>query len=73
MNLKINGERREFPELGEGSTLAGLVSLLGIKADRIAIEHNGDIARRDAWNGVLLRDHDKLEIVHFVGGGSPVA
>jgi len=66
MNLQINGEERNF---ADDLTLAGLVEQLGVKADRVAIELNKIIVRRDAWAATRLRDGDRLEIVHFVGGG----
>jgi thiamine biosynthesis protein ThiS len=66
MNLVINGEPRDFnPPL----TLAGLVDLLGMKSDRVAIELNRDIVSRDKWGATSLADGDRLEIVQFVGGG----
>ena len=40
-----------------------------MKADRVAVELNREIVSRDAWPQTALRDGDKLEIVHFVGGG----
>ncbi|MBZ5525734.1 MAG: sulfur carrier protein ThiS [Acidobacteriia bacterium] len=66
MKLQINGEDRDFP--GQ-LTLAALVDLLGMKADRVAVELNLEIVPRAQWEGVELKDGDKLEIVHFVGGG----
>ena len=69
MKLAINGQERDFDTLGPGTTLAGLVAHLGLKGDRIAIEHNREIAPRAEWEVMVLRDGDKLEIVHFVGGG----
>ncbi|HEV8523652.1 MAG TPA: sulfur carrier protein ThiS [Terriglobales bacterium] len=66
MKLVINGEERQFP----GSlTLAGLLAQLGLKSDRVAVELNRDIVPRDRWVDTVLNDGDKLEIVHFVGGG----
>jgi len=62
----INGEERSF---SDGLTLAALVDQLGVKPDRIAIELNQIIVRRDAWAATKLRDGDRLEVVHFVGGG----
>jgi thiamine biosynthesis protein ThiS len=50
-------------------TLAGLVQLLGRKTDRVAVELNRDIVPRDRWDQTQLADGDRLEIVHFVGGG----
>jgi thiamine biosynthesis protein ThiS len=67
MKVQINGEPRDFnPPL----TLAGLVELLGMKSDRVAIELNRSIVARDQWVKTSLAEGDRLEIVHFVGGGS---
>jgi len=66
MHLVINGEPRDFsPPL----TLAGLVEQLGMKTDRVAIELNRSIVARDQWAKTNLAEGDRLEIVHFVGGG----
>ena len=50
-------------------TLAALIESLGMKSDRVAVELNRDIAPRDRWAQTFLTDGDRLEIVHFVGGG----
>jgi sulfur carrier protein len=67
MELTINNERREFTD---GLTLAALVEHLGMKADRVAVELNLEIVARASWQSTQLKNGDKLEIVHFVGGGS---
>ena len=67
MKLVINGEERSF---SEGLTLAALVEQVGVKADRVAVELNHNIVRRDAWAATKLREGDRLEVVHFVGGGA---
>lgn len=67
--LTINGRSEVLTGLGEQATLAAALAALGLKADRIAVEHNGTIVRRDCWSELLLEPGDKLEIVHFVGGG----
>lgn len=67
MRLQINGEERDFS--AERLTLAALVEQLGMKADRVAIELNRDIVARERWSATDLSDGDRLEIVHFVGGG----
>jgi thiamine biosynthesis protein ThiS len=67
MTLTINGENRDFDNI---TTLSDLVSHLGMKPDRVAIELNRELIRRDRWPQTKLSDGDKLEIVHFVGGGS---
>jgi thiamine biosynthesis protein ThiS len=70
MKLTINGDDREFSSI---STLASLLNQLGMKPDRVAVELNRDLIPRDRWAATELSDGDKLEIVHFVGGGLSVA
>ena len=67
MNLIINGEERAFEGV---SNVAELIEKLGIKGDRVAVELNRDIVPRAQWTGTALKDGDRLEIVHFVGGGT---
>jgi thiazole synthase len=69
MNLTINGET----QVSSAETLAALVEGLGMKSDRVAIELNREIVPRDQWQQTPLHDGDRLEIVHFVGGGSGYA
>lgn len=68
MNLVVNGQARQLA-VEEPTTLANVVAALELKADRIAIEHNGRIARRTGWGETTIAEGDKLEVVHFVGGG----
>ena len=67
MKLLINGEARSF---GDGLTLAALVEQLGVQPDRVAVELNHNIVRRDSWAETTLHEGDRLEVVHFVGGGT---
>ena len=67
MQVVINGEDRNFEA---PLTLAGLVQALGMKTDRVAVELNREIVPREQWDRTHLADGDRLEIVHFVGGGS---
>jgi thiamine biosynthesis protein ThiS len=67
MNLTINGETRSLP----AETLGALIEQLGMKSDRVAVELNLEIVPREQWPETPLREGDRLEIVHFVGGGSP--
>ena len=66
MRLQINGDEKEF---ADALTLADLIAQLGMKADRVAVELNREIVARAQWADTSLGDGDKLEIVHFVGGG----
>ena len=67
MILHLNGETREFTD---GLTIAALVTHLGMKPDRVAVELNLEIVQRANWQTTTLKDGDKLEVVHFVGGGA---
>ncbi len=65
MRLVINGEERNCA----ASTLEALIEELGMKGDRVAVELNREIVPRTNWQAAALNDGDRLEIVHFVGGG----
>ena len=66
MNLTINGEARRFEAL---SCVAELVTALGLDARKVAVERNLEIVPRSAYAGTPLTDGDRIEIVHFIGGG----
>jgi thiazole synthase len=66
LNLTVNGE----PRRTAAATIAALVGELGLKPEKVAVEHNGTIAPRSTLAEAALADGDVLEIVHFVGGGS---
>jgi len=67
MKLVLNGESHSFET---PITLAALIEELGMKSDRVAIELNRNIVPREQWPQTQLSEGDRLEIVHFVGGGS---
>lgn len=67
--ILLNGQSRTISSLNSPTTLDLLVAALELKADRIAIEHNGEIASRTVWTTTPIQSGDRLEIVHFVGGG----
>ncbi|MGB7554567.1 MAG: sulfur carrier protein ThiS [Candidatus Korobacteraceae bacterium] len=66
MRLFINGDEKSF---ADSLSLAELVEQLGMKGDRVAVELNREIIARAQWGETPLNDGDRLEIVHFVGGG----
>ena len=66
MTLTINGEERAFGAL---STLAALVAELGLDARKVAVERNLEIVPRSAYLQTAIADGDRIEIVHFIGGG----
>ncbi len=66
MRVYVNGEAREF---SSPLSLAQLITELDLPAARIAVELNRVVVRRNEWSATELRDDDRIEIVHFVGGG----
>jgi sulfur carrier protein len=70
VSIILNGAERPLAELGSAPTIAALVESLGFRADRVALERNGDIAPRSTWPETVLQAGDRIELVHFVGGGS---
>jgi thiamine biosynthesis protein ThiS len=69
MHFVLNGQSREFPQLAPGANLQDLIAALNLKGDRVAVEHNGTIVPRAEWAQTVLNEGDRLEVVHFVGGG----
>ena len=70
LTIVINAQERTFASLSPPATLAQVVSEMNLKGDRIAIEHNGEIAQRARWSELAVIPGDRLEVVHFVGGGA---
>lgn len=66
MFIQVNGESREVPR---DVSLQELLIQLAVPGDRVAIELNQEVVRRAAWTEVKLQEDDRVEIVHFVGGG----
>jgi sulfur carrier protein len=69
MEIVLNGQRREVGLDTGAATLEALIAVLEMKGDRIAVERNGEIVPRTEWAATLVLSGDRLEIVHFVGGG----
>jgi sulfur carrier protein len=66
ISVTVNGEAREFPP---GLTLKGLLETLDLDPRKVAVERNLEIAPRSAYDTIAIQPEDRLEIVHFVGGG----
>lgn len=66
MQVRLNGELREVPD---GTTVAGLLVHLGVKAQRVAVEVNENVVTKDRYDAQQLGAGDSVEIVAFVGGG----
>jgi thiamine biosynthesis protein ThiS len=64
--LTVNGDSMRIPA---GLTLAGLIAQLELDTRKVAVERNLEIVPRSTYGVVRLEDGDRLEIVHFIGGG----
>jgi sulfur carrier protein len=64
--IVVNGEKREVPA---GLGVTGLLSHLGLPAERVAIERNLEILPRSQWISTAVQAGDRFEIVQLVGGG----
>ena len=69
MEIVLNGQPRTVGLDPQKATLEALIAALEMKQDRIAVERNGEIVRRAEWAATVVRNGDRFEIVHFVGGG----
>ncbi|MHB8614290.1 MAG: sulfur carrier protein ThiS [Candidatus Dormibacteraceae bacterium] len=68
ITLQVNGKA---VELDAETRLLDYIDKLGVNQRAIAVEHNGAILERSAYEAAMLRDGDTLEIVRMVGGGHP--
>ncbi len=66
MKVFVNGEEREVPA---DFKLSDLLKHLEMPLTRVAVELNQTVVRRATWTETTLKENDKIEIVHFVGGG----
>jgi thiamine biosynthesis protein ThiS len=66
LRIQVNGQPREAED---SLSLRDLIASLDLKPEQIAIELNQMVIRRMHWQSTILREDDKVEIVHFVGGG----
>jgi thiazole synthase len=68
MRVTINGEAKEFPE---PVTVRDMLASIGLDARKVAVERNLEIVPRSGYDATRLGDGDRIEIVHFIGGGAP--
>jgi thiamine biosynthesis protein ThiS len=67
IEIILNGESKSIPS---GLKLPDLLNLLGLSSNRVAIELNMQIVTRSLWPTAEIKPGDRIEIVHFVGGGA---
>jgi sulfur carrier protein len=67
IEIRLNGETRQIPE---NLNLPQLLQHIEIHADRVAVELNRQIVRKQDWDSTRIEAGAEVEVVHFVGGGS---
>jgi len=67
LKITVNGDDKD---MADEIVISDLIIELGLKAERLAVEVNRRIVRRADWPSTTLKEGDKVEIVHFVGGGA---
>ena len=70
LTIHLNGQQRTLESLNSPSSLSLVINALELKPDRIAVELNGQISPRKDWSEAQITTGDRVEIVHFVGGGA---
>lgn len=68
MTIQLNGKSKEFDS---PLTILQLLESLGLSPQRVAVEHNREIIKRERYAEVTLEDGDEVEVLQFVGGGAP--
>lgn len=66
MTIIVNGESKEITQ---GTTIAKLIDSLGVKVQVMAAAVNMEIVKKDKWDTHILHEGNKVELLHFVGGG----
>ena len=66
IKIKLNGK---LIQVNKGINLANLINKLNFSLNKIAIEKNNLIVEKKKINRIFLKSNDKIEIVHFIGGG----
>lgn len=66
MTIFINGEARELDGIAD---LSALLDALELPRQRVAIELNRKVIRKQDWEVTTIANNDRIEVVHFVGGG----
>ena len=67
--LIINGSQHKIPAFASGAGLIDILQSLGVRTDLVAIARNEVIVPKAQWAAERIVSGDRLEIVHFVGGG----
>jgi len=68
MTITLNGEKKQMPD---SITVLGLLEFLKIQHQRVAVELNMEIVKKDLYGTTAIKEGDSLEVVSFMAGGGP--
>lgn len=66
MMITLNGEKKTVPD---GITVVGLLEFLNVQQERVAVELNLEIIKKDKFGTTTIKEDDSLEVVSFMQGG----
>jgi sulfur carrier protein len=66
MIITLNGEKKTVPD---GITVVGLLEFLKVQQERVAVELNLEIVKKDRFGTTAIKEDDNLEVVSFMQGG----
>ncbi|PDH21416.1 MAG: thiamine biosynthesis protein ThiS [Pelagibacterales bacterium MED-G42] len=66
IKIRANGKTKFIPE---NYKMSDLIKFLDVRLKKVAIELNGEIIEKKKIKKINLKNNDKIEIVHFIGGG----
>ena len=66
IKIKLNGK---FIKIQDKTTLLSLIKKLKVPIKKVAVELNQTIANKKSLGIIKIKKNDKIEIVHFIGGG----
>ena len=66
MNITLNGKTIK---LEQNTNLLELLQNQNVEIEKIVIEYNREIIKREMWKNIILKENDNLEVLKFVGGG----
>ena len=66
MDITLNGKK---VEVSEGTSILILLSQKGLEPERVVVEYNYDIVKKENLGSIFLKENDNIEVLRFVGGG----
>ncbi|HEO8422687.1 sulfur carrier protein ThiS [Niallia sp. FSL W8-0635] len=67
MNIQLNGKEQQLPK--DVATVEDLLCLFELNNRIVIVEINRDILQKDQYQTYILKERDRVELIHFVGGG----